>query len=906
MSGASAIAIILSSAAGHAEETAGAGFEEITVTSSRIKKSGFEAPTPVTMVGIEDIEARGTTNIADIVNELPSFSGSRTPSSTTLNSRGSGTNAIDLRGLGTNRNLVLVNGRRHVPTDEFGNVDLNIIPSLAVQRIEVVTGGASAAWGSDAISGVVNFIYDKSFEGLKVESQFGMADEGDAENYRLSMAYGSRTANDRGHFLIAADYNDNQGIPLATARDWSNRHPAILRNPNDTGPNDGIPAFRIRYNAKLFLASPNGVTLPGGPLGNLEFLPNGTVIPRELGIIGGTLMEGGSGSTLTDSAALVIPTKRKNILATFEYELTDNINFYFEGSAAKSNSEGALVNSFAFGVPVYSGNPYLPASVQTIMDNEGIGAFPLFRTNDEFGPITSISKTENIRLVGGFDGTFENGWSWDIYYQYGQSDFSNRQKNNLIPGNLALAMDAVYDPVADKIVCRSAAPGCVPINMFGAGSPSKEAIDFVTGISISDTTLRQQVVSGSVSGDLFDAWAGPISATFGAEYRKESLDREVDDLSEQARFLITNAQPLSGSYDVKEVFGEVLVPLMKDGVLGKSLDFSGAARYTDYSTSGSVITWKTGLTYEPSDEFRFRGTVSRDIRAPAIGEVFLKTLLLFDNLDNPFTNNADFVQIRNTGNDDLKEERALTKTIGLVYTPSWVDNLQLSVDWYDIDIKDAISQISSQSIVDRCADGETLFCSLITFAPDQTITGLENKLLNLGTYRVKGLDFEARYVTSIGENGTIGFNVLGSYVYAKNISPDGTNPVNFAGEVGPNNSFGLPKWKLRGNVTYSTGPLGLFGQVRYVGAGKYDNSYGPEQLSAEDNHVGAEVYVDLSARYQFNIGAANNLEVFGGVNNVFDNDPPALPIDFIGPTATNAVHYDVIGRYLYAGIRAKF
>src|SRR5690606_7297974 len=234
--------------------------EEINVTSSRIQRSGFEAPTPVTMIGMEEMELRGVTNVADIINELPGFTGSRTPTSTTLNSRGNGTNALDLRGLGTNRNLVLVNGRRHVPGDEFGSVDLNVIPSLAIQRVEVVTGGASAAWGSDAISGVVNIIYDKTLEGLKFEAQFGIAGEGDAENYRLSMAYGARTADDRGHVLIAADWNDNKGIPFATARKWSNLHPGILQNPADTGPNDGIPAFRMVTNAKLFLGSPNGVT----------------------------------------------------------------------------------------------------------------------------------------------------------------------------------------------------------------------------------------------------------------------------------------------------------------------------------------------------------------------------------------------------------------------------------------------------------------------------------------------------------------------------------------------------------------------------------------------------------------------------------------------------------------------
>lgn len=877
--------------------------EEIVVSSSRIKKSGFEAPTPVTVLGVEDMNARGTTNVADILNELPGFSGTRTPSSTVLNSRGSGTNAIDLRGLGGNRNLVLVNGRRHVPSDEFGNVDLNIIPTLAVKRIEIVTGGASAAWGSDAVSGVVNVIYDKQLEGLKLEAQYGVSGQGDAENYRLSMAFGSEVGDDRGHVLIAADYNDSKGIPRATARDWALRHPGLLAVA-------GSPSHVIRNNASLFLASPNGVTLPGGPLGNLEFLPDGTAVPRALGAIGGNLMEGGSGSFLGDTAALVIPVERKNLLAVFDYDITEDVNFYFEGSAGQSNSAGALVDSFLFGQPILTGNPYLPASVQTTMNNTGEGALVLFRTNSEFGPISSVSQTNNYRFVMGLNGDFDDNWSWDVYYQYGRTDFSNRQINNLIPGNMALASDAVIDPGTGDIVCAAALsgvdPNCVPINLFGVGSPSQAAIDYVTGTSISDTQLKQQVFAASINGDLFEGWAGPITTAFGVEYRKESLKREVDDLSEQALFLITNAQPLEGDYNVKEVFGEVLVPILDEDATGQSLNFNGALRYTDYSTSGTVVTWKGGLTYNPIPDLRIRGTISRDIRAPSIGEVFLKTLLLFDNIGNPFTGNVDFATILNTGNIDLKEESALTKTVGMVYSPEWLDNFQVSVDWYDIDIKDAIQSVSSQSIVDECFAGNAEFCGLVNFAPDNTVLEITNKLLNLGTFRVRGFDFEGRYMTEVGDNGTLSFKVLGSYVYAKDIAADGSNEVNFAGEVGTASGFGLPKWKIRGNISYDNGGLGLFSQIRYVGAGKYNIQWGPAELADAENNIAAEVYVDMSARYRFEEGSFEGMEIFGGVNNVFDNEPPVIPLDFIGPTATNAIHYDVVGRSFYFGVRAQF
>ncbi|WP_417451263.1 TonB-dependent receptor plug domain-containing protein [Kordiimonas sp.] len=881
-------------------------FEEIVVSSSRIKKSGFEAPTPVTVLGSDEMEARGTTNIADLVNELPGFTGTITPTATVLNSRGSGTNVVDLRGLGGNRNLVLVNGRRHVPTDEFGVVDMNVIPTLAVERVEVVTGGASAAWGSDAVSGVINVIYDKTLEGMKVEAQYGVSDEGDNENYRLSMAFGSKVADDRGHILIAADYNDSKGIPDSRGRDWAARHPGILPNPANTGAGDGNPAHIIADDVSLFLANNNGVTLPGGPLGNLEFLPDGTAVNRELGTIGGLFMVGGSGAYLSDATAIAIPVERKNIMAAFDYKLNDDISFYFEGNAGQSNSEGALVESFIFGETIYSGNPYIPDSVQATMDATGTDSFSLYRIGHEFGPITSVSQTNNYRFVGGLNGTLASDWSWDVYYQYGRSDFSNNQTNNLISSKLSMASNAVVDPATGEVVCAAALSGvdtsCVPINLFGAGSPSQAAADYVTGTGMSQTALKQQVVAASISGDLFEGWAGPISTAFGVEYRKESLKREVDEVSEQAQFLITNAQPLEGSYNVKEAFGEVLVPLLDAAEVGQALSFNGALRYTDYSTSGTVLTWKAGLTYDPLDELRLRATISRDIRAPAIGEVFLKTLLLFENIENPFTGNVDLSQILNTGNAELQEERALTKTLGLVYSPNWADGLRLSVDWYDIDISDAIQSVSSQSIVEECYTGGAEFCDLVQFGAGNSIRSITNKLLNLGTYRVRGVDFEAQYNIGLDNGADLGFKLLGSYVYAKDIAPDGVTEVNYAGDVGTHNLYGLPKLKMRGNVSYQTSSFGLYANVRYVGSGKYNVLWGPEELSDESNNIGAEMYLDLSGRYQL----TDTVEVYGGVNNVLDNDPPVIPLDFISTAATNPIHYDVVGRSFYVGFRAQF
>ncbi len=891
-----------------AQEDEDSLLEEVTVTASRLRQSGFDAPTPVTVLGVEDMQVRGTTNVADIINEVPAFTPTLTPQSTVLNSRQNGVNGLDLRGLGPNRNLILVNGRRHVPFDEFGIVDINAIPSIAVKRIEIVTGGASAAWGSDAVSGVVNIIYDTDLEGGKIEAQYGESDAGDAENARISGAFGNHFSDDRGHFMVAFEYFDNDGIPEAKVRDWVRKHPGLLVNPLDTGPNDGIPQFVIRNDATLFLASPNGVTLPLGlPTDNLEFLPDGTAIPRALGIPGGNLMQGGSGSFLPDRDALDIPVERQSILGTLDYQFTDHVRFFSEASYTKSETRGQIVDAFMFGGTIFSGNPYLPASVQETMDVTGVPFLVLFRTFEEFPPISSVNENENKRVVIGLDGEFGNNWWWETYYQYGRAKFSNDQANNLLTANLANAANAVVDPVSGEIVCAAnaggagGAPGCVPINLFGKGSPSQAAIDYITATGMALTTLKQQVVSATIGGDIFEGWAGPISAAFGAEFRDESLDRTVDDNNDNFRFLITNAQPLSGDIDIKELFTEVLVPLIS----GKQeLNFNGAVRWADYSTVGSTVSWKGGLVYQPTASWMFRGSVSQDIRAPSIGETFLETLLLFDDVTNPFTGGQDFIQVFNTGNENLKEEEAITTTVGVVWSPTQAD-LQFSVDWYNIDLEDGIGSISNQEIVNRCAAGAQEFCELIDFAPNGSITSLTNTLLNLGTFEVEGVDIAASYRVPLG-SGSFGFNLLGSYLIKKDIAPQGADPVDVVGELSVLSGFGTPEWKTRLGASYDQGPWGLYGQVRYISSGKYDPNWGPEQLSPEDNSIGAQYYFDLSAYYRFGMGSLDKLELYGGVSNLFDRNPPVVPVDFISNIATNPTHYDVIGRRYYMGIRLAF
>lgn len=885
-----------------AQETEEPG--EVVVTASRIEHSGFEAPTPVSVIGAEQIDARGATNVANLINEMPAFTGSITASSTNLNSRQNGINAVDLRGLGANRNLVLLNGRRAVPFDEFAVVDLNAVPSLAIERVEVVTGGASAAWGSDAVSGVVNLIFDEKLDGLKFDAQYGQSGESDAKDSRFAAAWGVPLSDGRGHFLLAADYNKNTGVPEGRDRGWQRRSPALVTNPADTGPNDGIPAFQIRNDAVLFLSSPNGVTLPLGigASDNLEFFPDGTAAQRELGDIVGNFMIGGSGSRLGDRSAILIPVERFNVLATAQHEIAGDTKAFVEASYAESKSSGKLVDAFTFGdVVITPDNPYLPADVAALGE-----AFPLFRTFEEFPPITSVSHNKNMRLVGGLEGKFGQSFKWEVSGQYGQTKFSNDQPHNLLVGNLILAADAVVDPLTSEIVCRAnasganGAPGCVPINLFGKGSPSDAAIDYITGTGRSDTKIDQTVFEANTSGELFDAWAGPVLGTFGFEYREEKLDRNVSQENDDELFAIVNAQPLKGKFKVKEAFAEFALPLIKSG--SQSLDFDAAGRFTDYNTVGNVTTWKLGLVYSPVNQLRFRGSISRDIRAPSIGETFVESVLLFSNILNPFTGDQEFIQSPTTGNPNLKEESALTTTFGAVYQAG---GFRASIDWYHIDLKDTIGVLSPQDVIDRCFAGETTLCDLITFNPDQSVESITGQNLNLGKFDLKGIDGELRFTQKVG-GGDLSLGLIASYLIHKDIAPTGGTPIDTAGELGAGSGFGTPDFKATASAGYEIGDWGHYVQLRYIGSGVYNATYGPEDLSSDENHIGAVTYLDLSTRYTLRNFTSGEVQIFAGIDNVLDKDPPVIPLDFISNVATNASHYDVVGRKFYVGARMKF
>ena len=912
--------LVLAGGTAEAQSTSSAGDaaaeeDQVIVTGTRIRASGFEAPTPVTSISAGEVEVRGLTNVADALNQLPAFIGTTTPATTGQQSTSNGTNLINMRGLGPQRTLVLVNERRYVPTNDAGTVNINVIPQVLVERIDSVTGGASASWGSDAVAGVVNLILNRDLDGVRFRSQFGVTGEGDNEDTLISLAVGGDVLDGRGHVVFAGEWNNNEGVGSLSDRDWSSRQTQLVDNPLNTGPNDGIGALTTVNDAALLLAS-NGGRVVGGPppIAFTEFDSATSFRPFDPGVPSGIFAVGGEGGNLGALTNLATPSNRVTMMGLFDYDVAENVSFFMEGSFARSTATNPTVPPFSLitgPALILSGNPFIPAGFQDVLTANAVPAFPLFRLNSDLGVITADNSTNVWRTVAGFEGSFLEDWTWQVYAQYGRTDFTSRQLNNIIPGNLTRAVNAVSDPGTGAPVCQSVLdgtdPNCVPINLFGFGSPSAEAIDYVSGTSFFQRTYEQTVVSGSVSGSPFDLPAGPAQVAFGFDYRAEASEGEADELSLNNQWGIVNLQPTEGEFNTKEVFGEVGLPLLSEHAFAHRLDVNGAFRYADYNTIGGVVSWKAGAQYSPVESVTFRGTYSRDIRAPNINELFRGQSLNFPNLIDPENPGAaGLTRVRVGGNPDLQEERSTTITAGFVLQPAYIEGLSLSVDWYDIEIEDAVGSIEAQAILDRCFAGDQTLCAQIERDPSGALTQVNGTILNLGFLETSGIDFELLYGFSgdrvFGAPGDFSLRVFGNHTIEQITSADGLTAIDEAGMLRAATG-GIPHWRTNAALSYAQDRFSSFLQLRYVGGGNFDNAFTVEDI--DDNSVNGRVYVDVSARYRLDVGEGE-VELYGGVNNLINSDPPIIADTFPGAPPTNPAFFDTIGRFFYVGARLDF
>jgi len=897
-----------------------AELEEIVVTASRVQREGFVAPTPVTEVDSSMIEKLGSTNIADALNQMPAFQADQNASRNPLGSS-AGRRYVNLRNLGSQRTLVLMDGQRLAPSALTGQVDLNSVPQILIDRVEVVTGGASAQWGSDAVAGVVNLFTKKRLQGFDVDLSYGESSQGDNEERRIGLAYGTDFGGSDFHLVMGGEYVDNDGVGDMYTRDWGREEWGLVSNPNYG--TDGQARTLVLPNVRRSVLAAGGL-ITSGPLAGTTFDENGQPRQFQYGdVVGSGTMSGGEGYALGDGQGTpLLPAIRRNASQVrLGWDLNDSTELFAQASYSgmKVDSLGpGPIDYSGSGLTIYSDNAYLPDSIRQAMLDQGIDSFTMGRywKDDVYGddarlsrPKTRSENTTQAYTLGG-NGRFGEMWSWDAYGSYTRSEQNFYGYGYRLQSRFYEASDAVLDENG-VAVCRSTLTdpdnGCVPVNLFGQGSVTPEAYDYFTANQHTETIYERTTAAATVNGMPFDSWAGPVSIAAGVEYRKDEAELKQNDPYALARmYNYGNTQPISGSVDVTEGFVETVVPLASGLPFMQALDFNGAVRLTDYSTSGMVTTWKAGLNYTINDNVRLRSSYSRDIRAPNISELYTATSTGTSNIINPETGGNLTVTTISSGNVDLDPEKANTMTVGFVLTPEFLPDFTLSMDYYDIDIKDVISSVGAQTIVNFCADGATSYCSLVTYNTEETAT-VQLPYLNLAALTVRGYDLEAQYRFGLDRiSDRLGGNVSLNYflTYQPDIVVDnGTSSVDRAGDMGSSSSpYGGPKVKWTGMATYSVDNISATVSLRYVGAGKKDVTYTADDIS--DNSVKSVTYTSLALGYDLPL-ESNKVQLYGNVQNLFDKDPPVNPISSSG-NPYNATFHDVIGRTYMVGVRASF
>lgn len=940
------------------------GGSDIVVTGSRTITDGSSAPTPVTVVGDEELLATNPRNIAEGIASLPAFRGStgtNTPGlATALNNTGS---FLNLRNLGAQRTLVLLDGRRVAPAANNGATNFNLLPQSLIDRVDVVTGGASAAYGSDAVAGVVNVITDRDFTGIKGSIQAGVSDEGDAGSQRISLTAGSELLDGRLHLLATALYNKTDPILNARlARDWADRgagrliigsgasqYSRIFYGVNQNNYDGGV-ILSGTGNGPSNLVGANGL-FPTG----IKFLPGGTSSRYDPGtFVTANNAVGGDGSR--NSVSLAGGLEFFNVFSRATFEATDDLEIYGQmiASDAKNVYEPSTnQNVTATRFTIFQGNPYLPADVAaalaastpTTTTGTACGAaagtptvalrcVKLSRIHTELvdgvSRIRNNAENKSVDLVFGFDADVFGTFKLSGYYEYGYNLYATDTQKNAVWERLFAAADAVRDPATGNTVCRVTLtnpglyPGCVPMNLFGVGAPSQESLDYAFATSSFDTEINQHVAALNFAGPIAQLPGGPLAIAIGAEARSFAVDQRADPGNVQIKrgtgirgfpsslvglpgiYNFGNVSVFDGIVRVKEIYGEVNLPLVADVPLIRQLEVNAAGRYTDYSTSGGVTTYKVGVSYKPFDALRLRGTYSRDIRAPSPVELFQGNGQGALTVIDPFNGSNTFNILRSIrGNPDLDPEKADTYTLGGILQP--LPGLTLAVDYYNITVNEAIGNLTPQVTLDQCFAGSQIDCNNVIRDGSGIITTILLPYLNLSVFKTSGVDVELSYRTAIGAiPGTFAFRSFVGYLATFETQAPGSAPINSAGQVGSEQSN--PRIKAQATLGWDDGPIGVLLRANYVGKGTQNKMLteapsGPNTII--DNSVPDIVTFDLNGR--IGIGADQRQEFFFTVNNILDKDPPVVPgtnsANFI---QTNFDLYETIGRYITVGMRVQF
>ncbi len=958
--------------------------EEIVVTGSRIPRDSFNVSTPLVSIDSEAITDAGLGSLAEVlIDEMPALY----ESSSNMNSQSqignTGVTSANLRRLGSNRTLVLMDGRRIV-TNAYGSrtTSFNTIPSGIVNRVEVVTGGSSATYGSDAISGVINIITQQDQEGFSFDARTGFTTEGGGEEYSIDLDYGTRFADGRGYLFLAASYDEEMGI------DNKDRDRAQLEADFD-------------WNASEMC---NEMQTETGDQCMRDISPSDWR-DRSDGILGGVFDEGGGNFWYNEDGlqtgwseerdgifsrqwdVIKIPNDQIAVAAKIDYELSDNIDTYVQVQYSRNDSfnfksmedeyEGGRVATIdrVTGAPgqitpgyIPLTNPFIPAEILNDPDVQADGRLSWDRRMAEVGNITTDNERTTWRTWGGLRGVMFDDWDWDLSVGYGNFEQYQVRSNEIDVARERLALDAELAPDGVTVQCAdptARAEGCVPLNLFGVGSISPEAADWIRVNPIINPTVELINVLGYTTGELFEMPAGTVGAVFGFEWRRDSMNLRVSDGPRYGGITFNLVPPIKGDFDVAELFTEMSFPLAEQLTADVSL------RVADYSMKNidTVFSYSTGLVWEPVDGYMLRANFSRAQRAPDITELLSPRRGDYDSFDDICADVSEtstetghdncrlepaiaaliaadpvnFVfEDENSGygpaigNENLFEETADTYTIGFSIAPAFLEGFRLAVDYYDITIEDAIIEMENSEIMKQCyASSVTfgqpnIFCDDITRDSDGQIVEILNRQLNLNEQRTSGFDVALDYVFDTDSMGEFQFVTHYTHISEHEEDFDGIDgvvTVDFNNQL----DFGIfedvataslawrkDDWRLRWRTTWK-GPIidhndrveeyleDVADNDALCAAGDPDCVENPEV--AGYLFYGSYIRHDLSASYDMTLDSGAAVNVYAGIRNMFDKD---VFVPRTGDAYEGGIgNYDSkfgggIGRYVYVGMEMRF
>jgi outer membrane receptor protein involved in Fe transport len=941
-----------------AEEGAGE-VERIEVTGSRIKRADMEGANPVQIIGREELVASGITNVGDILQEIPSVAGAGT--NTAINNGGSGSVRVSLRGLGSARTLVLLNGRRMVASGTGANssVDLSTIPTAIIKRVEVLKDGASAIYGSDAIAGVVNIITRDDFEGFEANLMYDAStEEGDGETKSFDVTVGF--AGDKGSVVVNAFYVE-QGAQWSGDRSWSQ--------------------FELDMDVTGEVSKGGSSAPPWGRYNGIDGIVNGSEC--------GSFTHGaGSGPGQSDPSDFSNPTgfdcwdwdkdtynyapanyhltpqERYGFFASGSYEFDDKIRFFSELSFNRRISDTKLaplplapLAFFGFSDATYSkDNYYNQMFGPKDKDGNSVDIADWRRRMVETGGRDSSFRVETVRAAIGFDGEINDDWRYEVSYIFGANDAATNGAGGVNFEKVGEAVGPSFlDSTSGEVMCGTqdnVIEGCVSLNVFGIPGTetaiNQAMMDFITFNAHDFGSNEQQIISGSVFGDAFELPAGMVGVAIGLEHREEKGADYPDALI--ALGITSGSSRLSteGSYTVDEAYVEANFPLLADVPFADSLEIDGAIRYSDYDTFGDTTNHKLGIRWVPMEGLLLRATSSSAFRAPSTNDLFQGASANSPTVEDPCSSNptafciADGVpaggfepigdQLSSTrgGSTEIQPEEADILTAGIVYSPDFLDGLSVTLDYWDIEVTDAISTIGEQLILTKCAT-EGTFCDKITrYGPDAgalygNSSDIDDRTTNVGGVNSSGYDFNIKYSTDI-EMGMLKVNLDTTYYDTYDVIQADDSIVKHAGKYWDASSGdgNFPEWKTNINISLQNDDWSVAYSIRFMSSVE---EY-VDMASASDWSL-SEINSEFRTAEVFNgeTGALDGWDVFRdvdsstihdirftyfmenmtatiGMDNIFDEDPPYMASGFNDNTDPRT--YNTTGRHMYLSLGLLF